>query len=44
VTKLILDAEAILNDLIVSDVIRRNELEAWFVAEHVVGVPRTDAV
>jgi starvation-inducible DNA-binding protein len=24
------------NDLIVSDVIRRNELQAWFVAEHVV--------
>jgi starvation-inducible DNA-binding protein len=27
------------NDLIVSDVIRRNELQAWFVAEHVVDVP-----
>src|SRR5262247_3062434 len=27
------------NDLIVSDVIRRNELQAWFVAEHVVNVP-----
>ena len=26
------------NDLIVSDVIRRNELQAWFVAEHVVNV------
>jgi len=26
------------NDLIVSDVIRRNELQAWFVAEHVVSV------
>ena len=24
------------NDLIVSDVIRRNELQVWFVAEHVV--------
>jgi len=29
------------NDLIVSDVIRRNELQAWFVAEHVVNVPLT---
>ena len=27
------------NDLIVSDVIRRNELQAWFVAEHVVDAP-----
>jgi starvation-inducible DNA-binding protein len=27
------------NDLIVSDVIRDNELQAWFVAEHVVDVP-----
>jgi starvation-inducible DNA-binding protein len=24
------------NDLIVSDVIRRNELQVWFIAEHVV--------
>jgi starvation-inducible DNA-binding protein len=31
------------NDLIVSDVIRRNELQAWFVAEHVVNVPLTHA-
>ena len=31
------------NDLIVSDVIRRNELHAWFVAEHVVNVPLTHA-
>src|SRR5262245_32811117 len=30
-------------DLIVSDVIRRNELQAWFVAEHVVSVPLTHA-
>src|SRR5262245_1309843 len=29
------------NDLIVSGVIRRNELQAWFVAEHVVEVPLT---
>ena len=31
------------NDLIVSDVIRRNELQAWFVAEHVVDVPLSRA-
>jgi starvation-inducible DNA-binding protein len=27
------------NDLIVSDVIRRNELQAWFLSEHLVDVP-----
>jgi starvation-inducible DNA-binding protein len=27
------------NDLIVSDVIRSNELQVWFVAEHVVEMP-----
>jgi starvation-inducible DNA-binding protein len=27
------------NDLIVTDVIRRNELQVWFVAEHVVDEP-----
>ena len=27
------------NDLMVSDVIRRNELQVWFVAEHVVDAP-----
>jgi len=32
------------NDLLVSDVIRRNELQLWFVAEHVVDVPLTRAV
>jgi starvation-inducible DNA-binding protein len=32
------------NDLMVSDVIRRNELHVWFVAEHVVEVPLTQAV
>src|SRR5881296_3898353 len=32
------------NDLIVSDVIRRNELQVWFVAEHVVDVALTHAV
>jgi starvation-inducible DNA-binding protein len=31
------------NDLIVSHVIRRNELQAWFVAEHLVPVPLTHA-
>jgi len=31
------------NDLIVNDVIRRNELQAWFVAEHVVNVPLSHA-
>jgi starvation-inducible DNA-binding protein len=32
------------NDLIVSDIIRRNELQVWFVAEHVVDSPVTRAV
>ena len=31
------------NDLIVSGVIRRNELQAWFVAEHIVNVPIVEA-
>src|SRR5499426_1026666 len=31
------------NDLIVSDVIRRNELQVWFVGEHLVDVPLTRA-
>ena len=31
------------NDLSVSEVIRRNELQAWFVAEHLVPVPLTHA-
>src|SRR4029450_12602149 len=31
------------NDLIVSNVIRTNELQVWFVAEHVVDVPVTKA-
>ena len=31
------------NDLIVSEVIRRNELQAWFVAEHAVNVPLSRA-
>ena len=32
------------NDLIVSDVIRHNELQVWFVAEHVVEMPLVQAV
>jgi len=31
------------NDLIVSDVIRTNELQVWFVAEHVVAMPLVEA-
>jgi starvation-inducible DNA-binding protein len=31
------------NDLIVSKVIRRNELQVWFVAEHIVNVPIVEA-
>ncbi len=27
------------NDLIVSNVVRTNEMQVWFVAEHVVDVP-----
>ena len=27
------------NDLLVSDVIRTNELQVWFVSEHLVNVP-----
>jgi starvation-inducible DNA-binding protein len=32
------------NDLVVSDIIRRNELQVWFVAEHVVDTLLTRAV
>jgi starvation-inducible DNA-binding protein len=32
------------NDLVVSDVIRRNELQVWFVAEHAVEMPLVRAV
>ena len=32
------------NDLIVSDIIRANELQVWFIAEHVVDVPLAQAV
>jgi starvation-inducible DNA-binding protein len=27
------------NDLLMSDVLRRNELQVWFVAEHAVDIP-----
>jgi starvation-inducible DNA-binding protein len=32
------------NDPLVSDVIRRNELQVWFVAEHVVEMPLVQSV
>ena len=32
------------NDLLVSDVIRSNELQVWFIVEHVVDVPLARAV
>lgn len=31
------------NDLVVSDVLRANELQAWFLAEHLVDVPLVKA-
>lgn len=31
------------NDLLISDVMRRNELQVWFLAEHVVDVPTVHA-
>ena len=31
------------NDLLVSDVVRTNELQVWFLAEHVVATPLVDA-
>jgi starvation-inducible DNA-binding protein len=31
------------NDLVVSDVLRRNELQSWFVGQHLVKMPLTDA-
>src|SRR2546427_10950434 len=30
------------NDLLMSDVLRRNELQVWFVAEHIVDIPLVD--
>jgi starvation-inducible DNA-binding protein len=32
------------NDLVVSDVLRTNELQVWFISEHLVDVPLTRAV
>jgi starvation-inducible DNA-binding protein len=32
------------NDLAVSDVLRANELQSWFVSEHLVNMPLTEAV
>ena len=31
------------NDILMSDVLRRNELQVWFIAEHVVDVPLVEA-
>ena len=31
------------NDLLMGDVLRRNELQVWFVAEHVVDIPLVEA-
>ena len=31
------------NDLLMGDVLRRNELQVWFLAEHVVDVPLVTA-
>jgi len=31
------------NDLIVTDVIRTNELQVWFVSQHVVATPLVEA-
>ena len=31
------------NDLVVSDVLRPNELQSWFIGQHLVKMPLTDA-
>jgi starvation-inducible DNA-binding protein len=31
------------NDLVVSDVLRTNELQVWFVSEHLVNMPLVEA-
>jgi starvation-inducible DNA-binding protein len=31
------------NDLVVSEVLRTNELQAWFLSEHLVNVPMVEA-
>ena len=32
------------NDLVVSDVLRTNELQVWFLSEHLVSMPLVEAV
>ena len=32
------------NDLVISDVLRRNELQVWFLSEHLVNMPLVEAV
>ena len=32
------------NDLVVSDVLRTNEMQVWFLSEHLVNVPLVEAV
>jgi starvation-inducible DNA-binding protein len=32
------------NDLVVSDVLRTNELQAWFLSEHLVNMPLVHAI
>jgi starvation-inducible DNA-binding protein len=32
------------NDLVVSDVLRRNELQVWFLSEHLVNMPLVEAI
>ena len=32
------------NDLLISDVVRTNEIQAWFVSEHVVDLPLADGL
>jgi starvation-inducible DNA-binding protein len=31
------------NDLVISDVLRPNELQSWFIGNHLVEMPLTDA-
>ncbi|HEX4602983.1 MAG TPA: DNA starvation/stationary phase protection protein, partial [Candidatus Angelobacter sp.] len=31
-------------DLVVSDVLRRNELQVWFLSEHLVNMPLVEAI
>jgi starvation-inducible DNA-binding protein len=34
---------ALINDLLVSDVVRTNEMQVWFLAEHLVNSPLVKA-